>query len=118
MVAEIAKVVRYCTRTCAKNHLRLVKKMSPMKLLPATTPLESVAIDILATLLSSTRQFRFVLVISGGVNNMTQAVPIRCITPYDVAVVFVEKWVFKYGPPRTLPSDNGSKFVARFFQIV
>ena len=37
---------------------------------------------------------------------------------YDVAVAFVNEWVFKYGPPRTLLSHNGSQFVSLFFQRV
>ena len=36
-------------------------------------------------------------------------VPLKRITAYDVAVAFVEHWVFKYGAPTTVVSDNGSQ---------
>ena len=33
-------------------------------------------------------------------------------------MAFAEHWVFKYGAPKTLLSDNGPQFVAHFFQRV
>ena len=35
-----------------------------------------------------------------------------------MAVAFCTHWVFKYGPPRTLLSDNGPQFASKFFQAV
>ena len=89
-----------------------------MKLFPATAPLDSVAIDILAPLPKSARGYIFMLVISDRFTKLTQVVPLKLITPYDVAVAFVEHWVFKYGAPATLLPDNGSQFVAHFFRRV
>lgn len=117
IAAEITTVVLECT-PCAKNRLRLVKKMRPMKSFTATKPLESVAIDILGLLPTSTRGFRFVLVISDRFTNLTKAVPLSLITPFDVTVAFVDNWFFKYGQPRTLLFNNGSQFVSHFFQRV
>ena len=78
-----------------------------MKLFPATAPLDSVAIDILGPLPKSSRGFIFMLLISDRFTKLTQVVPLKHITAYDVAVAFVEHWVFKYGAPATLLSDNG-----------
>ena len=52
------------------------------------------------------------LFISDRFTKLTQVVPLKRITAYDVSVAFVEHWVFKYGAPVTLLSDNGSQFVA------
>ena len=117
MAADVGATVRECT-ACAKNRLRLLRKASEMRLFPATAPLESVAIDILGPLPKSTRGYLFMLVISDRFTKLTQVVPLRRITAYDVAVAFVEQWVFKYGAPATLLSDNGSQFVAHFFRRV
>ena len=89
-----------------------------MKLFPATAQLDSVAIDILGPLPKSSRDFIFMLVISNRFTKLTQVVPLKRITAYDVAVAFVEHWVFKYGAPTTLLYDNGSQFVAHFFRRV
>ena len=107
MAADISATVRECT-PCAKNRLRLPRKASEMKLFPATAPLDSVAIDILGPLPKSSRGFIFMLVISDRFTKLTQVVPLKRITAYDVAVAFVEHWVFKYAAPATLLSDKGS----------
>ena len=49
---------------------------------------------------------------------LTEVVPLRRIDAYTVAVAFVEAWLFKYGPPKTLISDNAKQFAAKFFQAV
>ena len=51
-------------------------------------------------------------------SKLTQTVPLRRIDAYTVAVAFVKAWVFKCGPPKTLISDNGKQFAAKFFQAV
>lgn len=117
MAADVAATVRNCV-SCAKNRLRLSKQANPMQLFPAETPLESVAIDILGPLPKSKRKYEFILVIADRFTKLTQIVPLRKITALDVAKAFAEHWVFKYGAPVTLLSDNESQFVARFFQQV
>ena len=117
MAADISATVRKCT-PCAKNRLRRLRKASEMKLFPATAPLDLVAIDFLGPIPKSSRGFIFMLVISDRFTKLTQVVPLKLISAYDVAVTFVENWVSKYGAPATLLSDNGSQFVAHFFRRV
>ena len=116
MAADVSATVREWT-PCAENRLRLLRNASEMKLFPATTPLDSVAIDILGPLPKSSRGFLFMFVISDRFTKLTQVVPLKRITAYDVAA-FVEHWVFKYGAPATLLFDNGSKFLAHVFRRV
>ena len=117
MAADVAATVRNC-RHCARNRLRLRRHMNRLKLFPATRPLESVAIDILGPLPRTKSGKRFLLVITDRYTKLTQVAALRSITAYHVAVAFCETWVFKYGPPATLLSDNGKQFTSRFFQSV
>ena len=94
MAAGISATVRECT-PCAKNSVRLLRKASEMKLFPATAPLKSFAIDILGQLSKSARGYIFMLVISDRFTKLTQVVNLKRITAYDVAVAFLEHWVFK-----------------------
>ena len=91
------------------------KRTNPLALFPATEPLRDLSIDILGPLTRTKRHFRFVLVITDRFTKLTQAVPLRKINALNVAIAFVEHWVFKYGPPRTLISDNGRQFASKFF---
>ena len=89
MAADTSETIRECT-PCAKNRLRLLRKASEMKLFPATAPLDSVAIDILGPLPKIARGYIFMLVIFDRFTKLTQVVPLKRITAYDVAVAFVE----------------------------
>ena len=117
MAADIYKTIRNCTN-CAKNRVKLRKRTHPLRIFPATRPLESLAIDILGPLTKTKKGHRFLLVMSDRFSKLTQVVPLRRIDAYTVAVAFVEAWVFKYGPPKTGISDNGKQFAAKFFQAV
>ena len=97
MAADIFATVRNCT-TCAKNRLKLGKRTNPLKLFPATKPLASLCIDILGTLSKSKRGYVFLLVIIDRFKKLTRVVPLRKITAYNVAVAFVEHWVFRMDP--------------------
>ena len=117
MAADIAATIRNCN-TCAKNRLRLSKRSNKLALFPAMRPLEDVAIDLLGPLPTSNKGNKHLLVISCRFSKLIQLVPLRTITAYNVAVAFTTHWVFKYGPPKTLLSDNGSQFASRLFQAV
>ncbi|CDF32406.1 unnamed protein product [Chondrus crispus] len=61
---------------------------------------------------------KYLLVITDRFTKPTQVVALRSVTAYVVAVAFCEAWVFKCGVPKTLLSDNGPQFSARFFRSV
>ena len=71
----------------------------PPQTFPATKPLVSFCIDILGQLTKSKRKYIFLLVITDRFTKLTRVVPLRKITACNVAVAFVEHWVFSYVPP-------------------
>ena len=117
MAADVAATVRNC-RKCARNRILLRRHLNRLRLFPATRPLEAVAIDILGPLPKTDGGFRFLVIITDRFTKLSQVVPLRRITAYHVAVAFCEAWVFKYGPPATLLSDNGKQFTSRLFHSV
>ena len=117
MAADIQATVRNC-HACAKNRIRLRKRTNPMQLFPATEPLRHLCIDILGPLKKTKRNFRWILVITDRFTKLTQVISMKKVTAQHVAIAFVEHWVFKYGPPKTLLSDNGSNFASKLFQRV
>ena len=89
--------------------------MNNMQLFTAQEPLEFVAIDILGPLPKTAHGNRFLLVISDRFSKLTRTIPMRTTTALAVAKAFCTHWVFSYGPPRYLLSDNGTQFTAKFF---
>ena len=108
----------FVTVTRARNRVKLRKHLNRLKLFPATRPLESLAIDILGPLPKTRTGKRFLVIVTDRFTKLTQVAPLRTITAYHVAVAFCEIWVFKYGIPRTLLSDNGAQFASKFFTHV
>ena len=115
MAEDVLETVRQCD-ACARNRISLSRRTNPLGLFPANAPLESVAMDILGPLPKTRHGNRFLLVIADRYSKLTRTVPLRVTTALTVAQAFCEHWVFVYGPPVTLLTDNGPQFAAKFFQ--
>jgi hypothetical protein len=74
--------------------------------------------DILGPLPKAEHGNRFLLVISDLFSKLTRMVPLRTITALGVAKAFCDAWVFSYGPPRYLLTNNGTQFNAKVFLAV
>ena len=117
MAVDCYRTVRNCP-DCAKNRLKLRRNASTLKLFPALSPLESVSLDLLGELIRTPRGNRFLLVITDRFSKLVRSIPLKRITAYEVAKAFVTHWIFIYGPPRDVLTDNGGQFASRFFQDV
>lgn len=117
LAVDCYATVRRCS-TCAKNRIQLRLQAEPLQLFPASGPLESVAIDVLGELIKTVRGNQYLLIISDRFTKLTKSVPLKSISAAEVAKAFVNEWVFNYGPPKELISDNGKCFTAKFFQDV
>ena len=117
MAADAFATVRNCQR-CARNRIKLRKKTNFLKLFPATKPLDSLAMDILGPLPKTKKGNEYLLVICCRFSKLTQVIPLRTISSYNLAVAFCSHWVFKYGTPRHMTLDNAQYFTSKFFQAV
>ncbi|CAN8076688.1 unnamed protein product [Agarophyton chilense] len=117
MSVDCYATVRFCT-DCARNRVKLRRHGTKLKLFPARAPLEFVAIDILRPFLTTKRNYKFLLVITDRFSKLVRTVPLRKISALSVAQAFVLHWVFVYGPPVKLLSDNGRPFASRFSEDV
>jgi transposase InsO family protein len=117
MASDVAETVRNCA-TCAKNRIKERTRTSFLKLFPASAPLEFVAIDILGPLPKTGHGNRFLLVITDRFSKLTRTVPLRTTTALVCARAFCDPWVYAYGAPRHVLTDNGPQFTAKFFHAV
>ncbi|CDF32470.1 unnamed protein product [Chondrus crispus] len=117
MALDCYAVAKNCA-ACARERVKLRRNTKEMKLFTPKAPLEFVAIDILGELIITKRGNRYILVISDRYSKLVRTVPLKKISAAHIAQVFVHHWVFVYGPPVKLLSDNGTQFTARFFQNV
>ena len=83
-----------------------------MKLFPATEPLKDSAMDLLGEILQTPRGYKYFLVIVDRYTKLVRTVSLSSIRAIDVARAFCKHWVFTYGPPVTVLTDNGKQFNA------
>ena len=93
-------------RLCYEKELKLRTHQAPLKLFPATQPLEFVAIDILSPLDRASTGHRFILVMMDRFSKFTRAVPMRTCIALMVSKAFLEYWVFslRRSEPRSCPT--------------
>ena len=115
MAADVYAVPRNCV-LCAKNRISLRKHRNFLKLFPARAPLEFLAIDILGELIKTLRGNCYMLVISGRFSKLVRTVPLKKVTASEVAKAFVHHWMFPYGAPIWLLSENGNQFIAKLLR--
>jgi Integrase zinc binding domain len=104
---DFEETVRHCT-VFSKKRVTERKRTSFLKLFPADGPLEFVSMDILGPLPKNEHGNCFLLLISDLFSKLTRTVPLRTIIALVVAKAYCDAWVFSYGPPRYLLTDNGT----------
>ena len=114
MTVDIHQWVDRCD-ACARNRIKEQKHVYKMKLFPPSKPLEYVAMDILGPLPRTKTGKRFMLVVTDRFTKLTKTEALRTITALSVAKAFCKTWVYNFGTPKVVLTDNGSQFAARFF---
>ena len=117
MTVDINQWVENCP-SCARNRIKDQKHIYKMKLFPASKPLEYVAMDILGPLPRTKHGKRFILVVTDRFTKLTKTEALRTITSLSVAKAFCKTWIYNFGTPKVLLTDNGTQFTSRFFMHV
>ena len=99
---------------CLRERVRDKEAKSYMKLFTPTAPLQDVAMDLLGPLIRTPRGNEFILIITDRFSKLVKAVPMSSTTGYNVARAFLRNWVFNYGAPRSVLTDNGKQFTSKF----
>jgi len=113
MTVDTYNTVRNCS-DCAKERVRARARNTQLKLFPAAAPLEDVAMDLLGELVTTPRGKKHILVITDRFSKLVRVVALSTIRAVDIADAFTRHWVFAYGPPKTILTDNGPQFTAKF----
>jgi len=117
MMNDVISTSNDC-RSCAEARGTRYKTQKPMKLFPASKPLDFIAMDLLGPLPATESGKAFILVITDRFSKLAQVTPLASTTAPVVADAFVSHWVIPYGLPTYLLTDNGPQFVAKFFEAV
>jgi len=89
-----------------------------LKLFPATDPFASLSMDLLGPLTETKTGNVILVIIVDRFSKLVRAVPLAGINATDVSSAFCRDWIYVYGPPDTVLTDNGPQFASPFFQGV
>jgi len=117
MYGDIEYYVATC-RSCAKTRGTIRQHQAKLQLFRPNGPLEDVAVDLLGPLPRTKNHKRFILVINDRYTKTARAIPMEKTTAPHVAAAFLNNWVFPYGIPKSILSDNGPQFISEFFEYV
>lgn len=75
----------------------------------------SFCIDILCERIRTPLGYRDVLIITHRFTKHVKSIPVKSLSAAEVSKTFFDHWVFNFGPPTELISDNGRQFTSNFF---
>ena len=101
---------------CARSRIELDRKRKRLTLFPPEGPLTDVGIDLLGPFKTTPRGNQYLLVMCDKYSKIVRTAPLARTRAWDIAQAFVHQWVFAYGPPKRLISDNGPPFDSKFYQ--
>lgn len=117
MVTDIFEYVKTC-RSCARIRGTRGNKQHKVRLFPAVDPLTFVAMDLVGPFPKTKSGYTSILVMTDRFTKVTRAVPMRSTKTAAVAEAFLQNWVYAYGIPKYILTDNGPQFTSKLFEYV
>ena len=106
----------YCNRclTCANCKPR-AKPRAPLWSFTSGNPMERIHIDIVAPLPRSRRGNRYILTVQCSLTNRAEVFAMSYQRATTSAKVLVRNWIYRFGVPDSIHSDQGRNFESKTF---
>ena len=115
MAQDTEKWIKSCSR-CVHRKSQ-TNQIAPLVNISTTYPLELVCMDYV-TLERSTGGYQHILIITDHFTRYVQAVPTRNMTAKTTAEALLKNFIFHYGYPTRLHSDQGANFTGKIIQEI
>ena len=118
MREDIRETIRRC-RECntARRKLENYKKGKFQPII-SERPFEMVCMDIVGPLPITSSENRYILTIIDRFTRFVMAIPLPNIDAITVARAFVNQWIYMFGAPEKVLSDNGTQFKSEVLGVV
>ncbi|CAB0041768.1 unnamed protein product [Trichogramma brassicae] len=109
MYTDVADYVRRC-QTCQQIKVEQRAQRGLMGYRAIPKPWHTVAADIAGPFPKSYNGMEYMLIFEDLFSKWVECIPIRQANGRTILKLFKERIVLRYGPPRTLQTDNGTEF--------
>ena len=116
MSADIEQFCKSC-RQCGERNKPIPAPRASLGQLPASAPMEMVALDILSGLPVTSQGHKHLLVIVDHFSRFVECIPLKTQEATEVAQAFVREFVSRYGVPKTIHSDLGGCFTSEVMKL-
>ena len=109
MKDAVIKHVQHCD-ACQKSKAVIKKNEGKTTPIFVGEPFEQICMDLVGSLPMTHSGFRYILTIMDRFSKFVVAVPLKRITVPVVAQAIMDRWIYMFGPPKEILSDNGTQF--------
>jgi IS30 family transposase len=119
MKSEIARYVARCD-TCKRVKATYMKTAGPLQSLPIPTwKWEDISMDFIVGLPRTTKGYDSIWVIVDRLTKISHFLPVKTDHPVTVyAQLYIARILSLHGVPKTIVSDRGPQFVAKFWEAL
>ncbi|CAI4220500.1 unnamed protein product, partial [Auanema sp. JU1783] len=117
MNKEVETILKSCALCASRKIMPKDKYVQPLGMyLTPVKPFDRVHADILGPLPLTKNDNRYVLTIQDSFTKWATAIPLPNITTVTTVKAFLSHFIYVFGPPKHLVTDNGSNFTSEAFE--
>ena len=107
-MAKDVKTYIQCCDTCQRTKCQYHISKTPLQPLPTTERFQRIHMDFLGPLPTTTQGHKHILLIVDAFTKWPEAFPLKSAQASDVARIFYDKIICRYGAPSSILTDQGS----------
>jgi len=117
MDRDVEEVVKTCA-TC--QQFKPSSKPKPQQIFPIETgyPMQTIHMDIAGPLVTNEDGKKFIIVIVDSFSNWVEAEAVKSVEAEVVAKCLLDKWIYRFGAPDRLITDQGGNVAGQVIQHV
>lgn len=115
MFADTENYVKSCT-TCQRIKVSHHGKHAPLQPLPVGDVFSRLHIDILGPLPTSPKGYKYILLVVDSFSKWCEAFPLKSQDAAEIANIFYNEIICRYGAPSSLLSDRGAQFMSKLLK--
>ncbi|MDY7090545.1 MAG: RNase H-like domain-containing protein, partial [Actinomycetota bacterium] len=118
MKEDISQTVNKCNACTIARQRKIAYNTGKFIPIQANHTFEMICMDIVGPLPVTSSENRYLLTIIDRFTRFVMAIPLKEISAVQVATAFVNNWIYLFGAPDKLLTDNGTQFTSEIMEVI